>query len=157
MIIIPFDPLYSDQIIACFIASIEDISDKFYDQAQRKAWVVSARDKQFWRQRLAIKRPYLAMIDGNAVGFIELDPDGHIDCLYVHPIYQHQKIATKLYQFIENIAINKCFSRLFVEASCVAKPFFEKHGFKMIERLEHERDGQILVNFSMEKQLITNH
>ncbi len=154
MKIIPYDPFYSDQIITCFVESIEAIPDTFYDQAQRKAWSASAQDKLFWQQRLATKQPFLAIIDAHVVGFIELDPNGHIDCLYVHPAYQRRQVATKLYQFIEAIAINKGMIRLFVEASYLAAPFFESQGFKGLERLEQVRHGQILVNFIMEKQLI---
>lgn len=45
---------------------------------------------------------------------------------------------------------------LSVEASIVAKPFFESRGFVVLHENKIKKSGQILINYSMEKPLIYN-
>ncbi len=42
----------------------------------------------------------------------------------------------------------------YVQASLVAKPFFERRGFVVVHENRVEKSGQVLINFSMEKCLI---
>lgn len=87
------------------------------------------------------------------VGFIELEEDGSIDCLYVHPEFQGRGIATSLYKKIMILAREKGLTSLNVYASEVALPIFKKWGFFTIRINEIERQGEVLINFYMEKDL----
>ena len=149
-----YENRYASQVVACFLNSVQMISDAFYNQDQCNAWSASAADMPWWQERLINKQPYLAIQSGVLAGFIELDANGHIDGLYVHPVYQRQHVATALYQYAENTALAKHMPRLFVEASYVAKPFFEKQGFVILRKNENIRGGQMLLNFFMEKILV---
>ncbi|HCE53297.1 MAG TPA: GNAT family N-acetyltransferase, partial [Shewanella baltica] len=101
------------------------------------------------------------------VGFINLkigaDSDveaaAEVECLFVHPEYARSGVATSLYfALFEEVKI-LALKRLTVEASYLARPFFEKQGFRSIRRNEHKRflnasdkaqgQAQVLVNFSM--------
>ena len=88
-------------------------------------------------------------MDSKIVGFIELEEDGHIDCLYVHKNYQGQGIAGELLSHAGTVAMSNGSSNLYVEASEVAKPFFEKHGFLLLTKNIVQRNGEHLVNYSM--------
>ena len=87
------------------------------------------------------------------VGFIELEADGHIDCLYTHKDFQRRGVAGRLYRFAEEEAIRRGLQRLYVEASLMACPFFEKRGYTVRTRNQFVRRGVELVNFTMEKNL----
>ncbi|MCH1925137.1 GNAT family N-acetyltransferase [Shewanella sp. C31] len=84
------------------------------------------------------------------VGFIELDDDGHIDCMYTAPNYQRCGIASALYAVLEQHAIALALPRLYVEASYLAQPFFFKQGFRRLDKNVVDRNGTQLLNFTME-------
>lgn len=148
---------YSDEwagdIADLFYASVHAIDPAVYTQAQKDAWAPAPVDYERWSARLAEKQPFVALMEGRVAGFIELDPDGHIDCLYTHPDYQGRGVASSLYEYLLAEAKQAGITRLYVEASLVARPFFEHRGFAVIKENRVYRNGVALVNFSMEKQL----
>ena len=58
-----------------------------------------------------------------------------------------------MYAHIEHIAKQKSLKRLRVEASKVARPFFEAKGFVTIQENKVMRNNVILTNYTMEKIL----
>jgi putative acetyltransferase len=97
-----------------------------------------------------LKRPFVAVTDSEISGFLELDPDGHIDCAYVNPKYKRRGTMTSLVRH----AVETCFSfgrnRVYTEASICAKPMFEELGFEVL-RQNLVKIGQVeLLNYSME-------
>ncbi|MGS0681802.1 GNAT family N-acetyltransferase [Shewanella sp. 125m-7] len=77
-----------------------------------------------------------------------------VDCLFVHPDFSGTGIASALYQTLEAQALDLDLVQLTVEASYLAKPFFERFGFHTKCQNSHQRGEQVLVNFSMTKDLI---
>lgn len=146
---------HATDIADLFYASVHSIDNKFYSTEQKQVWAPKPIDYHTWAKRLDIKRPFIAFIDDQIVGFIELDPDGHIDCCYTHPDYQNKGVATTLYQHLVTEAEKRGMKRLYVEASLLARPFFEKQGFRLIKENQVERAGLTLQNYSLEKKLNT--
>lgn len=103
------------------------------------------------------KKPFIAIIENRVAGFIELDADGHIDCTYTHPDFQGKGVASALYKHLLAEARRRNIKRLYVEASLIAKPFFEHRGFSVVKKNAIQRNGVFLVNFSMEKYLSPNN
>jgi putative acetyltransferase len=137
-------------IAEIFCRAIHETASACYSPEQCRAWSDPAPNPDHWRKRCELKRPFVAVSGDRIAGFLELDPDGHIDCLFVHPDFQRQGVATLLTRH----AISTCFAmglpRLYVEASHCAKPLFEKLGFVVTaENLARIR-GQELQNFRME-------
>ncbi|GAB1263843.1 GNAT family N-acetyltransferase [Aurantivibrio infirmus] len=142
-------------ITTLFHDAIHSIDTRIYSKQQLDAWAPSPIDYEHWRLRLDIKKPFIAVIDKLVVGFIELEEDGHIDCLYVHKDYQRQGIAKKLLTHLCEVAKRKGIRRLHVEASILAKPLFESFGFKHLgENTVHLR-GQTLTNYKMVRHIET--
>lgn len=150
-----FQSQYSAAIAELFYAAVHSIDPAVYSKVQQHAWAPYPIDYAQWQQRLAVKKPWLAFADGELLGFIELEADGHIDCLYVHPEFQGQGVATALYQHVLALACQQNIPRLYVEASILARPFFCRQGFAEIKRNSVVRGEQTLTNFSMEKWLAT--
>lgn len=150
MYICSYTPDYAIQLADIFHEAVHAI-DSSYSQKQKEAWAPTPPDYLAWSKRLKKKNVFMAKTDNIAIGFIELDPDGHIDCMYTLPQYQHSGVASRLYEHIETLAITMNINRLYVEASIVARPFFEKRGFTLLHKNEIKRHGAILVNYSMEK------
>ncbi len=136
-----------------FYDSIHQVATEYYTPEQVQAWAPLPKDYDGWQQRLDGKPPFVAEIDGVIVGFVTLENDGHIDWTYTHPGYQRRGVAGQLYQHLEHAAIKQGISRLYVEASFLARPFFERRGFTIIQQNDTKRDGQVLTNWSMEKRI----
>lgn len=140
-------------IAEIFQRAIHEIASRDYSEAQCNAWCEKKPNPSHWKQRCERKNPYIFAINGRVVGFCELDPDGHIDCTYVHPEHARKGIASQLVSHAVEAAIAKGLSRIYVEASICAKPMFEKSGFTVVEEYTVQIRGVGLKNFEMEKIL----
>jgi putative acetyltransferase len=139
-----------------FHDSIHAIAATQYNAAQREAWCPTPPDYLHWQTRLNQTKPFVAVSTshgGQIAGFIELIQPDKIDCLYVHPAFARQGVAGQLYKHLENKARQQNMKQLLVDASLLAKPLFEHAGFTEIRRNEVQRNGAILINFSMIKML----
>lgn len=143
------------EIADLFHDAIHAIGTEYYSHEQVEAWAPTPPNYSHWQHRLDIKQPFVAEMDRKIVGFIELDHDGHIDCMYTHKDYQRQGIAGRLYEHLKTIAGQKGITRLYVEASKLAMPFFAARGFRLVKENTVERRGQQLVNYSMVLHTLT--
>lgn len=153
---IKIEPYAQDRangIADLYHASVHAIDEDTYTKAEQEAWAPTPPNYEAWVNRLNIKKPFLAVADEKVLGFIELEDDGHIDCAYTHPQYQKIGIMGALYAHIEHIAKQKSLKRLWVEASKVARPFFEAKGFVTVRENKVMRNNVILTNYTMEKIL----
>ena len=139
----------ADEIANLFHDSVHSIVSDRYRAEALEAWAPTPPDYAFWRERLCVKRPFVALRAGRIIGFVELEDDGHIDCFYTHKDYQRQGVGKGLYVHLLSVARSRGLSSLHVEASEIAKPFFEREGFRLEKTNRVERGGQILTNYSM--------
>ena len=148
----PYHPTDLDALIGIFLGAIRDVASRDYSEAQIAAWAQVDREK-FAARRLS--RPtWVAVIDHLPVGFSDLEPNGHLDMMYVHPGRQGTGIATALLDCIEAAARAQALMRIFTEASITARPFFERRGFRILTSQRVALRGQALTNFQMEKFLL---
>ena len=147
---------WNAEITDLFYQSVHAIDPTVYTPEQKEAWAPTPPDYAAWSKRLNVKRPLVAIIDGRVAGFIELDDDGHIDCTYTHPSFQGMGVASALYENLLAEARIRDIERLYVEASLIAKPFFEHRGFSVIKKNTVLRNGAVLINFIMEKHIVRN-
>lgn len=143
----------STEIADLFHTAVHAIDDKLYNSHQREAWAPSPPNYHFWEERLALKKPFVAYTDEGIVGFIELEEDGHIDCLYVHKDYQGKGVAAGLLHYLCVVAKTQGIKQLYVEASAPAMLFFKKQGFSIQGKNAVELRGEVLENFSMSRGL----
>jgi putative acetyltransferase len=149
----PYAPADLDALIALFRGSVRTVARRDYTDDQVIAWAPDEIDREAWAVRRASRPTWVAAIDETPAGFIDLESDGHIDMLYVHPGHQGKGIASTLLETVENAARARSVGRLYTEASLTARPFFERRGFRMLGPRTLTRGGVDLVNFRMEKIL----
>lgn len=149
----PYHPSKAREIADLYSLAVHAISPELYTEEEKQAWAKIPPDYNLWEQRLAEKKPLLAIKNNKVIGFMELDSDGHIDCMYTHPDYQRQGVGSALYTQTLIAAEQLKLPRLYVEASYLAKPFFEQRGFKTVQKNEIQRGEVTLINFTMEKYL----
>ncbi|TNE70607.1 GNAT family N-acetyltransferase [bacterium] len=138
-----------------FFQSVHGIGIVAYTKEQCKAWAPADFDSYYWGMRLKNLKTIFAVINEQKVGFISYRNDGYIDFLYVLPEWKGKGIAQSMFNQVEFELLSRpAVFKLTTDASHIAKPFFEKNGFKAIKKNEIPLRGETLVNFSMEKSLL---
>ena len=115
-----------------FRASVRTLAAGDYTPSQLRACAPDSIDVEKFGERCLSKSTWLAEIDDRIAGFSDLEPDGHIDMLYVHPDFARRGVARVLLQWIEEAARASDLRRLYTEASTTARVVFEKAGFRLI-------------------------
>ena len=140
-----------DAVIDIFLRAIREVARRDYTSQQIDAWARADRGEwDVWRREA---RTFVAEIEGEPAGFSDLEEDGHLNMMFVHPLYQGRGVARALLERIETEAKSLSLPRLFTEASITARPFFARRGFRLIEAQTVEIRGQSMMNFRMDKVL----
>ena len=153
IVIRAYAPEDVDACAALFTRAVREGAARDYDAAQGAAWAPDEIDRARWAARLGGRPTWVATVGGGIAGFSDLEPDGHIDMLFVHPDHQGRGVAATLLDWIEARAAEAGIQRLFTEASLTARGFFEKRGFRVIVAQDVPLRGQVLRNYRMEKTL----
>lgn len=111
----------------------------------------SSLEPTSWAKKFEQTKPFVATINNQIVGFAEFELDGHIDCFYCHHQWIGYGIGSALITAIFEKAKQKMISRIFVDVSITARPFFEKQGFLVTKEQTVIVKGVQLINYKMEK------
>jgi putative acetyltransferase len=132
--------------------TIHQVNAKDYSKIQLDAWAPeNSGQAEYWVKKLEKTNPLVAISNGTIVGFAEFEPNGHIDCFYCHHQWVGIGVGTALMNAIHEIARDQKIAKIFVEVSITALPFFEKQGFKILEKQTVFIKDIGLINFKMEK------
>ena len=149
-------PFHKDDAVitaAIFFDAVQLGSIAPYDAAQRHAWAPEVPDCSSWLKRLKPQTVLVAVQDSKVVGFMTLRSDGNIDLAFVSPGQIGTGVAYKLYQALEAKAISIHLKKLTSDASHMARPFFERQGWRLVAEQSVARGKVFLTNFLMEKSL----
>lgn len=137
-----------------FTSAVHGLAREDYDATQLAAWAPLSPDLDHWVVRLAGLRTIVAELDTRLAGFISYQQNGHIDLVYVSPLYSRRGIASALYDEVETVLRSEGVSELFTEASKTARPFFERHGFSVTEEQNIEVRGAVFRRYAMRKAIV---
>lgn len=137
-----------------FWESVRHGAQPHYSEAERRSWAPSVPDAGEWHERVSGMFTLVAEDASGLCGFMTLETDGHIDLAYVRPDLIGKGVAKRLYAQIEDRAYELGISLLYSEASHLARPFFEKHGWSLVATQQvHSKGGLLLTNHRMQKML----
>lgn len=130
------------------------VNRKDYSTAEIEDWASCGDDiahlqKSFTEQYYIVaenQRQYI-------VGFASINDEGYMHTLFVHKDFQHQGVATLLYQYLEAYAQENGIEKITSEVSITAKPFFEKQGFLVDEEQRRKANKLCLINYKMSKSI----
>lgn len=142
-----------NQVVRLFTESVHGLTAAAHDATQREAWASLEPDLSFWRGRLNSLNALVAESGADLAGFISYEPNGHIDLLYTAPAYARCGVASSLYARIEKILSASGIVDLCTESSIVARPFFERHGFRVTEEQRVAVRGVAFQRYAMHKSL----
>jgi putative acetyltransferase len=150
-----YEPRDAAGVADVFYRSVREVALSDYTPDQVVAWVPERLDVERGHLRSSDGRLVLVAADeqDHVVAFIDLEPDGHIDRLFCAPEAVGQHLASRLYDGIEAAARAQGIGRLYTEASELARRFFERKGFIVLERQDKILRSVPIHNYRMEKAL----
>ena len=140
-----------DGVIEVFQRAIREVACRDYDPAQVAAW--SKVDRDGWEPWRLTRPTWVAVLDDKIIGFSDLEADGHLNMMFVHPAHQGVGVASMLLATVEDAAWQQGLSRIFTEASITARPFFQSQGFVVDAQQQVTKEGETFTNFRMHKIL----
>ncbi|ABF65491.1 Acetyltransferase, GNAT family [Ruegeria sp. TM1040] len=151
----PFEPRDAVDWARIFHTAVHEVGARDYTPEQCAAWSPEPAPVDRVLERAQDGRRIWVAADTQDVaqGFIELEPDGHIDCFYLAPDVAGAGIGASLYARLEHEARSLALASLFVEASEAARRFFLRQGFAEDHRRDFERRGVRIHNYAMSKTL----
>ncbi|MDP5238885.1 GNAT family N-acetyltransferase [Uliginosibacterium sp. 31-16] len=140
-----YRPTDAPALAAVYRAAILETGASAYTAEQCAAWAATADDAAAWAQRLQDNWVRVAEDEtGEILGFGGILMPGTIDLLFVAPEANRQGVGSLILDDLLELAAAMGAKQVRAIASNLSKPFFEKHGFKLVESGEHERCGQSL-------------
>ena len=148
------EPGEEDLLGAVFFRSVHHCAASAYSVEEREAWAPQAPSGAAWAERLAGQVTLVAEVDGRVCGFMSLEPkSSYLDFAFVEKRAKGTGVAAALYAVLENRARAAGLTKLFSDASHLAKPFFARQGWVCVCAQTVERRGVTLSNWRMEKEL----
>ena len=144
------------EVIELFYNTVHSVNAKDYNKEQLDVWAPKNIDIFEWDKSLSKHYSVVIEEDSIIIGFGDFDINGYLDRLFVHKDYQGIGVATIIVSEIEKYARENRIDIITTYSSITAKPFFEKQGYRVIKEQVVKRQGEILVNFLMEKNLVIN-
>lgn len=152
-----YTPADTEPLIALFRNTVRTVNAADYTPEQLEVWAPDVIDLNAWHARLGENATFVAECGDRLAGFAELTPDGAVHMLYVDVRVQRRGVASALLEKLEAKARARGDVRLSTYASLTAKGFFACKGFRVLRLNQVERDGIVLTNYLMEKELTTPH
>jgi putative acetyltransferase len=140
-------------VVRLFTDSVHELTAGAYDETQRYAWASRTPHLDTWRERLESLETLVAEEGSDLAGFISYEKDGHIDLVFTAPNYARRGIASALYHEAEQQLKGLGVKELKTEASVVARPFFERHGFEVVDEQRVTVRGAQFLRYLMRKKL----
>ena len=135
-----------------FRATVLTVNSKDYTKEEVEDWASCGDSVEHWKELLA-KNAYIGALDGQGgiVGFSSMNAEGYLHSMFVHKDWQGKGVATLLLSEVEKIARRYGVHKISVEVSVTARPFFEKHGYKVVKEQKAKANRLYLTNYVMEK------
>ena len=145
----------ADALAAIATRAIRVIGPRGYSSDQVGVWAGRHGDPAKYIERDQSGDILLVAADhaDAARAYAILERDGHLDHLYCDPDHTRRGLAERLLAEAESAARSMNVARLYTEASELARPAFERAGYRVTHRRDFELDRITIHNFAMEKVL----
>lgn len=151
----PFASTDTPALVEIYHRAVEEIGSKAYTSDQVAVWSALCPEPESFAEILGDGRHALVAVNDkdDIIAFGDVEKDGHLGFLYVHPDSAGSGVVTELYNALEAAARAQNISKLYCEASELAKSFLLKQGFSVVERRDFEVSGVPIHNYAVEKRL----
>ncbi|MCK0128459.1 GNAT family N-acetyltransferase [Erythrobacter sp. F6033] len=158
-VIRPFSSGDASELASLTLAAIRGVGAISYTPEQVAAWSARHPGPDRFLERVNSGASIFVAADSSdtAMAYALIEPDGHLDMLYCHPDHTRRGLADELLAASEQHARAEGITRLYTEASELARPAFERAGYAVQHRrdfeIPHEGEAVAIHNFAMEKPL----
>ncbi len=141
----------AEDLAAIYRDAVIGIGTSAYNAQQIAVWSSYPEDIEEFRELLSLGLTLVAVEGSRLAAFGQLNPPDHIAFLYTASNFARLGYATEIYKRLEIYATEQGVKRLHTEASRIAKYFFLKVGFRVVDMELAERKGVLFERFKMEK------
>lgn len=155
IVIRPYEPADAGALSQLRWDSVRGIGARAYSAEQIQSWLPAPEPIAKVRGHFEDGRQawIAAGPAGSLCGAVDLEADGHIDYLYVSPSAAGRGIGRALVEHAVAQARSQNVSRLYTEASELARPVFVRCGFAVTHRRDFDLRGVSIHNYAMERDL----
>lgn len=152
----PFEVGDAEALATLTLDAIQSIGTQAYSSEQVRAWSSGhIKAERFLARAEAGHHIYVTVNKSdNCAAYALLEGDGHLDMLYCSPAHAGRGLAGRLLAHAEEQARQMKISRLYTEASELARSAFERAGYTMKHRRDFEISGVAIHNYAMEKAVL---
>jgi putative acetyltransferase len=134
-----------------FYSAVHLIARRDYTAEQIDAWAPRDLDPLRWEKRIRAINPFVAEINGDRVGYADIQPSGYIDHFFVSGRHPRRGIGSVLMNRLLQEAESLGAPILTSDVSRTAQPFFAKFGFVVVEQRYPECAGVVVPNALMRR------
>jgi putative acetyltransferase len=134
-----------------YYSAIHLTASRDYTPEQIHAWAPKDLDMDVWESRIRGINPFVAELNGEVVGYADLQANGYIDHFFVSGTHSRRGIGSLLMEHILGEAKALGLPELTSDVSRTAQPLYEKFGFVVVEQRRPERRGVIIPNAFMRR------
>ncbi|QDW63223.1 GNAT family N-acetyltransferase [Oerskovia sp. KBS0722] len=153
MILRAYDESDAEATLRVFLRAVRVTASKDYSPEQVAAWGSDDIPLDAWGVKRLQTGTVVAVEGDEVLGFSDVDERGYVDMMFVDPAVTRRGVASALLDHVTRTAREHGAVELTTYASLTARPFFEKHGFVVVEERQPVLRGVSLTNFSMRKPL----
>lgn len=157
-VIRPYRADDAEAIAALTLAAIRTTALQAYSPEQVAAWSARHSAERVLDRAARGDVILVAPDDGDRPSaYTVLEAGGHLDMLYCHPDHTGKGLGLALLEAAEMAARAQGVTRLFTEASELARPVFARAGYALLQRRDFTipfGESEVAIhNYAMEKQL----
>jgi putative acetyltransferase len=152
-----YRPADADALAEVYRDAALNLGRAVYTEEQTSVWARHPEDLERFRAALAEGLTLCVEVDGAPVAFGQIHPPDHIAYLYCHSAHARRGHASMILARLEAHAASQGVAILRAEASRVARPFFERAGYRVVDEERPIRHGVQFVRYRMEKDLPPCH
>jgi putative acetyltransferase len=148
-----YEPGEEAALFEVYFTAIHLVACHDYTIEQVEAWAPRNMDSVLWQNKIRDINPFVAVINGEIVGYADVQSTGYIDHFFVSGKHPRRGIGSSLMQRIMEEAISLRVSLLTSNVSRTAQPFFARFGFIVREHRYPEIRGVVVPNARMSRSL----
>jgi putative acetyltransferase len=122
-----------------------------YSPDQIQAWAPGDLDAALWATRIRGINPFVAELNGELVGYADLQANGYIDHFFVSGHHPRRGIGSFLMKHLLKEAYLVGLTELTSDVSRTAQAFYEKFDFVVVEQRYPEVRGVVIPNAFMRR------
>jgi len=149
-----YNPGEESTLFNVYYTAIHLVASREYSPEQIQAWAPRDLDTTLWEEKIRGINPFVADLNGELVGYADLQASGYIDHFFVSGNHARCGIGTSLMNHLLGEARLAGLPELTSDVSRTAQPFYERFGFKVVEHRQPEVRGVVIPNAFMRLRIV---